>query len=73
MGTRVKDDGLPQGLLADDATMDESLDAVEYSPEELREFLAADQAEVHADPRFKERLRLRLWDLLKSRRPPPPT
>ena len=70
MGTRVKDDGLERGLIADEATMDESIDSIEYSPEELREFLAADLAEVHADPRFKERLRVRLWDLLKSRRPP---
>ena len=58
MGTRVKDDGLEPGLMADEATMDESIDAIEYSPEELREFLAADRAEVQADPRFKERLRI---------------
>ena len=71
MGTRAKDEGPERSLTADEATMDESMDGVEYSPEELREFLAADTAEVQADPRFKERLRLRLWDMLKSRRAPP--
>ena len=70
MATRVKDDVLGQGMRGDEATMDESIDGVEYSPEELREFLSADRVEVHADPRFKERLRLRLWDLLKNRRRP---
>ena len=71
MTTRVKDDELTgQGLTGDDVAMDDSMDLSEYSPDELREFLAADLLEVHADPRFKERLRMRLWELVKSRQTP---
>ena len=40
---------------------------LDYSPEELVEFLEADFMDVDADPSFKERLRRRLWDLLQSR------
>lgn len=68
MTTRTKDDALGREMRGDEVTMDEAIDGTEYSPEELREFLSADLADVHADPRFKERLRVRLWDLLKSRR-----
>jgi len=35
--------------------------------EELREFLEADLVDVPVDPQFKERLRERLWDLVKNR------
>lgn len=38
----------------------------DVSLEELREFLAADQLTVHADPEFKEALRKKLWDMLQS-------
>ena len=41
--------------------------ALDYTPEELLEFLEADFVDVDADPSFKERLRRRLWDLLQSR------
>ena len=68
MATGAKDDTLGRGMGGDEAAMDESMDEIEYSPEELREFLSSDGIDVQADPRFKERLRLRLWDLLKSRR-----
>ena len=39
----------------------------EFTPVELREFLAADHLESHADPGFKERLRKRLWDFIRER------
>ncbi len=34
---------------------------------ELREFLEADELGVEADPAFKERLRRKLWDLIRAR------
>jgi len=36
-------------------------------PAELREFLAGDLFEVQADPVFKERLRQKLWRLVRVR------
>lgn len=36
-------------------------------PAELREFLAADLLDVEADPVFKERLRRKLWRLVRAR------
>ena len=71
MGTRVKDDTPMSGFMSDEATMDESIEGLDFSPDELRDFLAGDLVEVHADPQFKERLRAKLWDVLKSRRTPP--
>jgi len=49
-----------EGAALDDGLMDFTLD-------ELREFLEADLVEVRADPEFKERLRRRLWDLVRDR------
>ncbi len=49
-----------EGAAVDDSLMDFTLD-------ELREFLEADLVEVRADPEFKERLRRRLWDLVRDR------
>ena len=54
MGAK-RDDGI-----VDDGSMDFTLD-------ELREFLEADLLEVHADPDFKERLRRKLWALVQER------
>lgn len=45
-------------------------DGAEVDPEELRDFLAADLLEVEADPVFRERLRHKLWKLVRSRRSP---
>ena len=45
--------------------MDESW--MDYTLDELREFLEADVLEVRADPEFKERLRRKLWDLVLAR------
>ena len=53
-------DAKRKGAALDDSLMDFSLD-------ELREFLEADLVEVRADPEFKERLRRRLWDLVRDR------
>jgi hypothetical protein len=49
-----------EGAASDDGLMDFTLD-------ELREFLEADLVDVRADPEFKERLRRRLWDLVRER------
>jgi hypothetical protein len=71
MATRGKDDVLVgQGIVGDEVALDDSMDETEFSPDELREFLSADLLEVQADPHFKERLRMRLWALLKSRQTP---
>jgi len=45
--------------MTDDAMMD-------FSIEELREFLQADLLDVPVDPRFKERLKRRLWELVQA-------
>jgi hypothetical protein len=44
----------------DDAAMD-------FTPDELREFLEADRLAVRADPAFKERLRRKLWAIVRLR------
>jgi hypothetical protein len=44
--------------MTEDAMMD-------FSIEELREFLQADLLDVPVDPRFKERLKRRLWELVE--------
>lgn len=40
---------------------------MEFDPDELREFLAADMMDVPADPEFKEALRQKLWRLICER------
>ena len=45
--------------------MDEG--ALDVTPEELREFLEADHLDVRADPKFKERLRRKLWEIVRLR------
>jgi len=42
--------------------------AMEFTVEELREFLEGDLLDVRADPEFKERLRRTLWDMVRARR-----
>jgi hypothetical protein len=49
--------------------MDE--DAMEFTVEELREFLKGDVLDVRADPEFKERLRRMLWNVVRARHPQP--
>lgn len=39
----------------------------DVDPAELREFLAGDILDVQADPIFKERLRQKLWRLVRTR------
>jgi hypothetical protein len=50
------------GVKREDAAMDDSL--MDFTLDEIREFLEADLVDVRADPEFKERLRRRLWDLV---------
>ncbi len=40
---------------------------MEFSLEELREFLEGDRLGARADPEFKERLRRKLWELVQAR------
>jgi hypothetical protein len=40
---------------------------VDYSLDELREFLEADLVDVYADLEFKQMLRQKLWDLVQAR------
>jgi len=40
---------------------------MDFTMDELREFLEADHLEVRPDPEFKEQLRKKLWDLVQSR------
>ena len=42
-------------------------DASGLGPGELREFLSADRVVVPADPVFKERLRRKLWRMIRLR------
>ena len=41
--------------------------AEDVHADELREFLEADECEVEADPLFRERLRRRLWSIVRER------
>ena len=43
--------------------MDEG--SMDFTMDELREFLEADVPGVQADPEFKERLRRRLWGIVR--------
>lgn len=42
-------------------------DPTDFDPDELREFLAADLMDVPTRPGFKERLRRKLWLMVKLR------
>jgi hypothetical protein len=55
LGGKPGEDGMTEG-------------SAEATLEELEEFLEADRVEVHADPQFKERLRARLWEIVRQRR-----
>ncbi len=44
--------------------------AMDFTIEELREFLEGDLSDLPVDPGFKERLRRKLWDMVIGRRPP---
>ena len=43
-------------------------DDPEFDFDELREFLAADRVEVPVDPLFKQRLRRKLWSMIRRGR-----
>ena len=57
--------GVPSADAEQDQAMTEEL-MMDFTVEELREFLQADLLDVPVDPRFKERLKRRLWELLKE-------
>jgi hypothetical protein len=48
-------------------------DMSEIDAEELREFMSGDVFEVGADPVFKERLRRKLWKIVRSLQGTPPS
>ena len=45
--------------------MDET--SMEFTMDELKEFLEGDSLDVGADPEFKERLRRKLWEMMRTR------
>lgn len=49
------------------AAGDEVAESANFTNEELREFLEADTAGELADPEFKERLRAKLWEMVRRR------
>ena len=53
------------GTKRDEEVMDEAV--MDFTIEELREFLEADLLDVQADPAFKDRLRRKLWDMVVAR------
>ena len=59
---RIGEDAERQQEMVEEALQDFSID-------ELREFLEADLLDVPVDPEFKERLRERLWDLVRANAP----
>jgi hypothetical protein len=48
----------------DESAMEDVM--TEFTVDELREFLEADFVRVDADPEFKERLRRRLWEMVRT-------
>lgn len=45
--------------------------SMEFTMDELREFLEGDALDVRADPEFKESLRRKLWEMVRARRQAP--
>ena len=41
--------------------------SMEFSPDELRDFLSADFFPDEADPEFKEELREKMWSLVRAK------
>ena len=58
-------ENVPMAGDRDDRVKDEA--SMQVSLEELREFLEGDLTPVRARPEFKERLRRKLWDIVRSR------
>lgn len=56
----------PKPIQEANEEMDAELN-VEFSDDELQEFLEGDSLEVSADPAFKERLRRKLWAIVLGR------
>jgi hypothetical protein len=49
----------------EEEVMDESA-VMDFTINELREFLEADLLDVPVDPEFKERLRKKLWEMVQA-------
>lgn len=65
VGSRMAErDGISASVDPDTAWLEEV--TADISPEELREFLAADFFPCEADPPFREALRKKLWALVRS-------
>ena len=47
-------------------TFGQGEDSTEIDEQELREFMSADLIDVGADPVFKERLRRKLWNIVRG-------
>jgi hypothetical protein len=65
-----RDLGVAPGMSSEreESTMDEA--SMDFTMDELREFLEADNLDVPIDPAFKEALRRRLWEMvLRQQRP----
>lgn len=41
--------------------------SMDFTMDELREFLEGDALDVRADPEFKESLRRKLWEMMRAR------
>jgi hypothetical protein len=57
------------GITGADAEQDQVMTdelLTDFTIEELREFLQADLLDVPVDPRFRERLKRRLWELVRE-------
>jgi hypothetical protein len=56
------------GEVEPESLTDDSVEAaMDFDPDELREFLAADLVDVPIDPAFKLRLRSKLWHMVRFR------
>ena len=66
---KAPDGGRPGGFEVAEADGLENAPQNDSTPSsaELRDFLAADHLESHADPGFKERLRKWLWAFIRNR------
>jgi hypothetical protein len=65
----LRDSSRPNGSEASISSLPGGVEegAMEYSLEELAEFLEADLADVPTDLEFKQTLREKMWDLVDTR------
>ena len=58
--------GRDEALIDRDRIQDAVDDPADFDPDELREFLGADFVDVPVDHGFKERLREKLWNMVRQ-------